>query len=263
MRFLLGLLVLLCCWLTVPTPGLAAPVVLFDQGHGQPFRVDGDGPYDLSALGACFAAAGYEIRVATGPLADEELAGVTALVISGAFQPLSEDELATLRRFLANGGGVAVMLHIAPPVAGLLGALQVEYANGILHESHHTIAGNPQQFRVRALAEHPLTAGLEEFALYGGWALRGAAAEVESLAWTSPQAWVDLDRNRQAGPADAIGSFGVMVAGAIGHGRFVVFGDDALFQNRFLDASNRRLAANLAGWLLADRAAGGLEPKLQ
>jgi hypothetical protein len=29
----------------------------------------------------------------------------------------------------------------------------------------------------------------------------------------------------------------------------VVFGDDALFQNRFLDGNNRVLAGNLARWL--------------
>jgi hypothetical protein len=154
-----------------------------------------------------------------------------------------------LQRFLDAGGGVAVMLHVAPPVAGLLGALQIDYANGILHETHNVIAGSPQQFRVLGLAPHPLTAGLDGFALYGGWALRGAGAAVETLAWTSPQAWIDLDRDRQPGPGDPGGTFGVMVAGSRGAGRFVVFGDDALFQNRFLDMSNRRLAANLAGWL--------------
>jgi hypothetical protein len=39
------------------------------------------------------------------------------------------------------------------------------------------------------------------------------------------------------------------VAGALGRGRFVVFGDDTLFQNRFLDGSNLELAGNLVHWL--------------
>lgn len=41
----------------------------------------------------------------------------------------------------------------------------------------------------------------------------------------------------------------MVVAGSYGKGRFAVFGDDAIFQNRFLDADNRKLAANLARWL--------------
>jgi len=47
--------------------------------------------------------------------------------------------------------------------------------------------------------------------------------------------------------------FGVVVVGHLGQGRYVVFGDDALFQNRFFDESNRRLAINLVNWLGTDR----------
>jgi hypothetical protein len=48
---------------------------------------------------------------------------------------------------------------------------------------------------------------------------------------------------------EVVGSVGVIVAGELGAGRFVVFGDDAIFQNKFLDEQNRRLAKNLARWL--------------
>jgi len=43
--------------------------------------------------------------------------------------------------------------------------------------------------------------------------------------------------------------FTVAVSGALGIGSFVLFGDDAIFQNRHLDENSRRLAANLAGWM--------------
>jgi hypothetical protein len=41
----------------------------------------------------------------------------------------------------------------------------------------------------------------------------------------------------------------VVVTGELGAGRFIIFGDDAVFQNRFLDRQNRQLAKNLARWL--------------
>ena len=41
----------------------------------------------------------------------------------------------------------------------------------------------------------------------------------------------------------------LMVAGELGQGRFVVLGDDAVFQNRYLDESNRKLAIQLLDWL--------------
>jgi hypothetical protein len=251
---------LLGALLLLPSVSLAVPVVLFDEAHGQPFHVRGEGPYDLARLGERFAAAGNEVRTSARPLDSVSLEGVTALVISGPFQPLSDAELAALREFIARGGSLAVMLHIAPPAGGLLTALQVDYAHGILHDSARAIDGNPQNFTVGTLGTHPLTAGLTEFAVYGSWALRGTVPEVETLAWSSDHGWVDLDRDRRPGPADAAGAFGVIVAGAIGKGRFVVFGDDALFQNRFLVGSNRQLADNLARWMIAGEV---VEPKLQ
>jgi hypothetical protein len=43
----------------------------------------------------------------------------------------------------------------------------------------------------------------------------------------------------------------------------VVFGDDALFQNRYLAGGNLPLADNLARWMLPAKAPSELEPKLQ
>ncbi|HXQ23784.1 MAG TPA: hypothetical protein VN812_19045, partial [Candidatus Acidoferrales bacterium] len=50
-------------------------------------------------------------------------------------------------------------------------------------------------------------------------------------------------------PGDAVQSFGVLVAGQLGLGRFAIFGDDALFQNQFLMGGNVVLARNLVAWL--------------
>ena len=46
-------------------------------------------------------------------------------------------------------------------------------------------------------------------------------------------------------------SFPLVLSGKKGTGRFVVFGDDAIFQNRFMDDHNTRLAQNLSAWLCA------------
>jgi hypothetical protein len=241
-------LVLFCLLAVVPY-GFAAPVILFDEGHGQPFHVRGNGPLDLSRLAERFAANGFEVRTTSGPLDAAPLDGVTALVISGAFRPLSSGELAAVQTFLNGGGSVALMLHIAPPLGGVLELLNVDYANGILHDSSLAIDNNPQYIRVERLASHPLTQGLVDFAVYGCWALRGTAPSVEPVAWTSVQGWVDLVPDGRSGPGDARGPFAVAVAGHVAAGRYVIFGDDALFQNRFLEGNNRLLAENLAHWL--------------
>jgi hypothetical protein len=255
-------LLLLFCLLTVVPQGFAAQVVLFDEGHGQPFHVRGNGSLDLSQLAERFATNGFEVRTTTSPLDDESLDGVTALVISGAFRPFSSGELAAVQTFLNEGGNVAVMLHIAPPLGSVLELLKVDYANGILHDGSRAIDNNPQYIRVGQLASHPLTEGLVDFAVYGCWALRGTAPPVEPVAWTSVQGWVDLVPDGQLGSGDARGPFAVAVAGHAATGRYVVFGDDAIFQNRFLIDSNRHLADNLVRWLSRGKSYDQMELKL-
>ncbi len=235
--------------LMVPQLALAGPVVLFDEGHAQQFKVGGNEPLDLSGLGAAFTAAGYELRTTREPLDANALNGVDALVVSGPFQPIRPEEITTIQAFLARGGGLAVMLHIAPPLDGLLQALEVAFSNGVISEKANVIGDNPLDFKVTDLAKHPLTAGLDDFSLYGAWALQPTAPVTEVLAKTSAHSWVDLNRDRTYGQGDAMQPFAVLVAGASGQGRYAVFGDDAVFQNRFLAGSNRQLADNLARWL--------------
>lgn len=236
-----------------PQALLAAPVVLFDEAHGQPFLASGERPLDLSALAGVFTAAGFEVRTSSLPLDARQLSGVDVLVSSGAFQPFTPGEIATVRAFLERGGGVAIMLHIAPPLAELLHALEVDFTNGTLREQSHVLGVNRQDFLVHDLTEHPLTAGLQEFAVYGAWALRGTAPNVAVVARTGAHGWIDLNRDGKLSVGDAVQPFGVAVAGTLGGGRFAVFGDDALFQNRYLEGNNRLLAANLARWLPAPK----------
>lgn len=241
--------VLLLLWLGLPLWASAAPVVLFDEGHGQRFLVGGDGPLDLSALASQFVAAGWAITTTDQPLSAERLAAADALVISGPFQPLSAAEVDAVAAFVDGGGRLALMLHIAPPLGPLLHRLEVDYSNGTLRETVNVIAANPLDFRINDLATHPLNQGLASFNIYGAWALRGTAPQARIIASTSPRAWVDLNRDQRLSPGDAVQTFGVVVAGELGAGRFVAFADDALFQNRFLLGGNLVLARNLAGWL--------------
>ena len=252
------MLIRLHCWMVfllvvcVPAPPVAAaPLILFDESHAQQFLIGGEGPLDLSGLGELLRADGYAVEQQASPLTPETLARADVLVMSGPFKPLDDAELQAVMNFIGGGGGLAVMLHIAPPVGNLLERLEIDYTNGTLRESNGVIGDNPLNFQVVALEEHPLTTGLESFSLYGAWALRGTAPHVKILAETGERSWVDLDRNNQLSSSDAMQKFGVMAAGEYGRGRYVVFGDDALFQNRFLDGPNRQLALNLVRWLNA------------
>jgi len=183
------------------------------------------------------------------PLTDDLLSGAGALVLSGPFLPVSLAETDALVRFVERGGRLAIMLHIGTPVTELIHRLGVDVSNGVIHEQHDTIGDDTANFRVSRLEVHPLFTGVKRFSLYGGWALMSFADTAAVIASTSEDAWVDLDGDHKLTAADAVQSFGVVAAGSIGKGGFLVFGDDAIFQNKFLDDDNGRLAKNLAEWL--------------
>ena len=89
---------------------------------------------------------------------------------------------------------------------------------------------------------------MTQFSAYGCWALDPGRSGT-SIAQTSPDAWVDLNGDKVLSKGDVSQVFTVAVSGTLGIGSFDLFGDDAIFQNRHLDENNRRLAANLAGWM--------------
>ncbi len=228
---------------------VAAPIVLFDESHGQQFLVGKSGPLDLSELAALYQANDISVTSRSDVLTKDLLASIDVLILSGPFLPLTGSEIEAVVDFIDAGGGLAIMLHIAPPMRDLLHRLDVDFTNGTLRETSQVIENNPLNFKVNVLADHPITTGLESFSIYGAWALRGTAPHTRVLAETSQHGWVDLNRDNQLSNGDAIQQFGVMVAGETGQGRYVVIGDDAIFQNRFLDEANRQLALQLVNWL--------------
>jgi hypothetical protein len=233
----------------------ARTAVLFDQGHGQRFIIDRGGDLDLSLLAGTFRDLGHEVSTSSAPLTEKLLAGIDVLLISGPFQPYSPDEIEAVTRFVERGGAVCITLHIAPPLFSLLRRLGIDHSNSVIHEEEGIIKGDPLHFRVTRLEGHPLFQGISQFSLYGAWALLDKRPGVRSIARTSPSAWVDLNGNGTFDQGDARQSFAVAVAGEAGKGRFVVFGDDAIFQNKFLKEENLTLARNLAAWLAGGRQA--------
>ncbi len=259
-RYLPAILILIICsFLQAPGAAHARSRVLFDQGHGQKFLVERGGELDLSHLAGIFRELGHDVTTTSAPLSDELLNNVEILMISGPFKPYRGDEIEAVVRYLQRGGALCITLHTAPPASSLIFRLGVDYSNGVIREEEGIVDGDPLAFRVTRMEEHPLFSGVDAFNLYGVWALLDLRSGVRTIARSSPDAWMDLNQNGRLDGADARGSFGVVVAGEEGKGRFVVMGDDALFQNRYLKGGNLVLARNLAAWLAAGPVLGCTE----
>ncbi len=225
------------------------PRMLFDQGHRQAFVIEKDGPLQLRGMATVFQQQGWQVNSSTGELTSQELDKVDALIISGAFAPLSESEIDAVLAYLKRGGNLAIMIHIGQPLGSLIHHLGVEIGNLVIHENQHQPDGNTINFTVSALKQHPLTKGLKQFSIYGGWPLRSFSREGETIASSSPHSWVDVNLDRQLSKGDLISPFAVLISGTYGRGSFAVFADDAIFQNQFLRDDNKLLAENLGRWL--------------
>lgn len=222
------------------------PVVLFDEAHGEQFLPLQEGTLALTELGKIFTTQGFTIRSAKEPLTPVNLAEVDAVVISGPFAPFTPEEIDALYTFVERGGRLTIMLHVAPIISQLLARFDVVHANGVIREETPAqIAGEALNFNVARLEKEPLFTAIDHFAVYGCWALASEGEFARIVASSGDQSWIDLNKDRSYSEEDARQSFGIIALGEVGAGNFVIFGDDAIFQNRFLTASNRQLAENL------------------
>ncbi len=226
------------------------PVVLFDQGHSQVFLINRANQLDLSGLARVFHDKGYKAVFTGEKLTEENLSGVNTLVVSGPFKPFSRDEENAIIKWLHKGGNLSLMLHVASPMVGFLDILGISVSNGVIRETANVIESNSLDFAVKDLKVHPITEKINGFNVFGCWALLNLKPTNMVIAQTGSKAWVDLDKDKQLGKKDAVQAFTVAIAGKIGRGAFVVFGDDTLFQNRFLSPENKSLARSMADWLM-------------
>lgn len=243
---LMFVMVFLCAALA--TRNADAQTVLFDNSHGERFLIGEKGPLHLSGLVDLLQAAGAQVATLDQPISDASLAGADALVISGAFAPLTPGEIEAVSRFMKRGGKLAVMLHIAPPLSPLLDRLSVGYTNGVIRERENNLEEDAQKFRVTRFGNHQVVQGLDQISLHGAWGVINRDGSSRIIASTGPHAWIDLSGDKIQ-KKENTATFGVAVAGEVGKGGFIVFGDDAIFQNKFMEQNNKALAINLASWL--------------
>jgi hypothetical protein len=223
--------------------------VIFDQGHGQKFVIEKEGDLQLSKLSGLLREQGYDIKINTGKIIDSTLNTADVLIISGAFHTLLPEEIDAVISFVDQGGKLCVMLHVPQPFTGLMSRLNIYASNGVIQEQENMINNEPKDFFITNMEKHPLTKGLKKIGVHGAWALMSESKTAHIIARTGWKAWIDLNRDGKINETDARQSFGVIIAGTHGKGEYVIFGDDAIFQNKFLDQENMFLGKNLADWM--------------
>lgn len=221
------------------------PTVIFDHGHGQRFMVNKVGGLHLSGLGRLFDKAGYKLMLAPGKATPHMLSYADVFVISGPFLAYTPEEAEALHDFVGKGGRLAVMSHITMTLDEVFKRFGLTTSSGVIQEKEGLIDGKPTDFYVTGPAKHPLFEGLSRFAVYGAWGLGAEGDGVSVIAETGSGAWLNRERAGSRGGDEKGAPYGLVVAGRLGKGKFVFFGDDAIFQNKFIKDENEALAVNL------------------
>ena len=228
---------------------LYADEILFDTSHHVIFHPQSDKPLGLKKFVALFEGKNHKVSINDTLLTKKKLEGVSTLILPGSMTSYNLQEQKMIETFVSEGGSLLVLLHIAPPLARVAELFGIILSNMVISEKVNIIDNSSQDFFVKDIKPHRVTRGVNEIALYGTWGLL-AEGNAKVVAFTSDQAWGDLNRNRHLDAGEPIMKVGVVAISEHGKGKVVVVADDAPLANTFLTmGDNMILAKNIIAWL--------------
>ena len=215
----------------------------------------------------------------------------SAVVDAGPTRPFHPSEKEALKRYLAKGGALMVMLdpRAATDLYDLLGEWGVDVGDDIIVDQRQGLAGKPEWIFAEEYAQHPITEDLRDPTLF--FLARSVQPKADAgkaftaLARSGPQSWAERDldmffkgRRAEFGAGDLKGPVSLAIAGqldlsptpgdkpageaaATPQARLVVVGDvDFAVNALILQFGNRDFFVNSVNWLLGDVEAISVRP---
>ena len=250
--------------------------ILIDQAHRQAWSVDPDqaakmnpaNPKDASYAKMANLAieAGFGVSASSGPLSRETLASADVLVLphastdewektTGEGSPvLTAEEIATVKDFVAQGGGLVVLGETEQSKYGnnfseLTESFGIKFKNETVQDPEKNLNGVATWVKaaLKPNYDHDLGFQVSEAAFY-----RAGTLEV------SDSAEVIATSSETAFPAEAP----IVAASTFGKGRVVVLADSDVFGDDSIDElDNKNFWLNIASWVSGGKAAALAESK--
>ncbi len=246
-------------------------VVYFLTGHGE-LEIETPGEFNLNAVKTTLEGKNYTVRLlnlkASGAVPED----ASVVVIAGPRQPLQEDEVAALRNFLANGGGLIVLrepkklLQADPgqvdPLETLLAEWAISYNDDIVIDPN----ANPAIVAIadpQAYASHPITRdlrGLYTFFPSTSSISLGESSQnigVAALAQSGVTAWGETDlasieNNAPVfdGASDVPGpvTLAAVSQDFLAGGRVIAFADEEFATDGWFQRGNGDILINAVDW---------------
>lgn len=233
------------------------PAILFDETHDERNTLSEDRARQLNPehpewhyFGQFKERVSKEYRLYrqdTGDLTDQYLHGYAILILAAPDRNLSDAEVASVVRFIQNGGGLLILgdAGLNAAINRLLNQLNIQFDPTPIASPVHD--WDAQSFYVETFAAHPVTEGLESWHTNWGGSLQVSQPAL-SLSWTTPDAWKDANGNGVQDPGEAVGSFTLVAATQVGQGHVAVVSDNAFYDYMF-KSFNAPLMMNMLAWL--------------
>ena len=252
--------------------------VAFLDGHNERV-IEGDGADEVDGFAAAAEALrneNYQVETlllaATGSVPE----GVDVVIAAGPTRPYHEVEHEALRRYVAGGGALLVLVdpRARTDLYDDLAAWGVEVGDDVIVDQVQGLIGRPTTPFAAEYADHPITRELGDITLFhtARSVQPAAGSPLEVLVRTGEASWAERDMERltttgEAEPdpeSDLVGRVPVVIGGELAGeapGRLVVVGDSDFATNQLIrEFRNRDLFVNAVNWLLGDVEAISIRP---
>jgi len=233
------------------------PAILFDETHGERNTLSEERARQLNPehpewhyFGQFKERVSKEYRLYrhdTGDLTDQYLQGYAVLILAAPDINISDAEVASVVRFVQNGGGLLILgdAGLNAAINRLLNQFGIQFDSTPIASPVHE--WDAQSFYVETFAPHPVTEGLESWHTNWGGSLQVSEPAL-SLSWTTSDAWKDANGNGVQDPGEALGSFTLVAVTQVGQGHVVVVSDNP-FHDGMFKGFNAPLMMNMLAWL--------------
>jgi hypothetical protein len=229
----------------VATTGLAFVVAASTSGAAfGAYNAQWDGAAELRTTSEDL---GIDSEIVRNVSAYEDASNRSVAVVLSPDRAYTEDEAATLRRFVERGGTLVVAEDFGEHSNPLLAAVGAEArVNGShLRDEVHNYR-SPAMPVATNLSTYPLMTGVGTLTLNHGTVVDPHGARV--TARSSEFGYLDQNRNGGIDDTESLASRPVMTVEDVGAGRVVVISDPSLFINTMLERpGNERFVFNLLG----------------
>ncbi len=239
------------------------------SGHGERSLI-GSANHDLGEFGQSLSRQGYQIVEVDLASALAFPDNTSLLVIASPLKSLLEGELTQVKRYLASGGNMLLLLEPdnSAPQQPLLEMLEIKQLSGTIVDANVKELGidNPAIALVSSYPAHAATQGFKLISLYPQATALTASQlddwQLTPLLQTQSRSWNEtgplkgeIQRNQELGELSGPLTIGyaLLRKEQDREQRIVVIGDGDFLSNSFLmNAGNQDLGLSLVRWLATD-----------